>query len=649
MFISYFEPFRTRNEEAFDLNFFYKQLYSFKNEDVLYITNEFYFKPVEYYIEHKSFLKGERLNTTLKYYQYELPTNDQLNTISKYLISDDLFYELKQKYNNDITQIEKFLLTEVFEPLYEKFDFIIDNLKKKHKNIECIFVIKNCPSIEKVAQKYNIPVVHYEIATFRNPMYVQTGYFDFRGVNGYTECEKRYNRFKKEINNHRVNILSKKELLNLLRINYDYFLNKKIKHPKYKVGVAGQVYNDSNLIAYSNGYDSEKLLGITLKYFKEKDIIVRNHPGNPPEKFFKFKNIDTSSSAAEFIQKCKSIITINSSVGLEAILFNKSVFILGDSPFKFLSKEISKFNNDKKVVEELLKLNFFIFGYLVPFKYLFAPEYIRWRLTFPDECAIYEKNFEFYKELKKMNKIEIENYLKQLSISANNVLMKDMYLWSNTPIGESNQEIIKQRTGATDFDEKNTNSRTYKIIKEINNLLKSKKINNDATLLDITCSDEIVISKIKKMFQYLNVYGIDCAIEEFNINNEVKNSGVHLYKGYIQHLFRYKPNIKFDIVIMLNSYRGWNSAKFNEKDKDIPELADKWFEENARFIIVTATEEQIKKLRTIFNVKILGRGESNSIMILLSKEKIFTNFFDKLINTLNYRKVKKEIKKGVYL
>ncbi len=237
-----------------------------------------------------------------------------------------------------------------------------------------------------------------------------------------------------------------------------------------------------------------------------------------------------------------------------------------------------------------------------------------------------------------MNKVisSSEQYLEKIENMSKNVNMEDMYLWPNTPIGESDQSIICERCGASDYDYKNKNSRSYKIIKSLKLLIHNGF--NGGGVIDITCGDAIIISEIKKAFPFLDVYGIDCAKEHFIYGKKILTSGVKLYKGYIQHLFASTPKQKFDVAIMLNSYRGWNSAQLKERDKDLPQLADEWFINNSRYTIVTATREQILGLlNKKLNVAIIGKGESDSLMIMFSKtENCKNNIVYRLLNLIKY-------------
>jgi hypothetical protein len=86
---------------------------------------------------------------------------------------------------------------------------------------------------------------------------------------------------------------------------------------------------------------------------------------------------------------------------------------------------------------------------------------------------------------------------------------------------------------------------------------------------------------------------------------------------------------KFDSVIMLNTYRGWDQAKLKEGEIDLPELADKYFTENARFTFLTMTKSQINHFRRIgFFVKILGYGEWDSLLVVINTEKQYKHLIN---------------------
>mgnify|MGYP000824833701 FL=1 len=48
-------------------------------------------------------------------------------------------------------------------------------------------------------------------------------------------------------------------------------------------------------------------------------------------------------------------------------------------------------------------LNFFAMNYLIPFKFMMDPEYIRWRLSDPSEKEIFEKHLAVHLANKKLD------------------------------------------------------------------------------------------------------------------------------------------------------------------------------------------------------------------------------------------------------
>ncbi|MCR4623247.1 MAG: hypothetical protein K5780_01125 [Alphaproteobacteria bacterium] len=239
----------------------------------------------------------------------------------------------------------------------------------------------------------------------------------------------------------------------------------------------------------------------------------------------------------------------------------------------------------------------------------------------------------------------IEEYLCKLEEIAKNSDLKNMYLWPRTPDTKTHQDKIIERIGVSDWEDTNPVSRPYKVIKELKRLLKSKKIKETFSLVDITCGDAIVLSKVKKAFPYMHAYGVDCFKDRFETHQDCYKQGIKIYKGYIQDMFNRKlpENTKFDAAIMFNSYRGWRSADLKDYEKDLPDLADDYFANQVRFTFLTATKNQIKQLKKIgFSVKFLGNGEDDSLMIVITRnEPLFCNVIERIIN---YAKMKIYIK-----
>ena len=380
VFLSFLMPYPIRSIEAPYLWIFYKQLSSFQSDEIIFVGSKDYKNvPSSFYNRFEVNQENAIFNN------YEIPTIEQINKYLFYEFPTEIFDKLNTKNQFNTNKVFSEILTQYIldieiyiEKLLIEFSFNFD--------IVGLLLWCNFPSIKKIANKYNIPTIHNELGVFRKPNYLQTAYFDFSGVNGNTESLSRFFDFKDNFNIESIYSLSKiKEIF----LDIDFEFNT---HSNYliDIGIALQVEDDSNILAYSNGFDSISLIRWVKDNYKNKSILIREHPSSHLS-YKKFGNIDFSQNSIGFINKCESIITINSSVGLEALLFNKNVKILGDSPFAF----IDKLSNDK---EKLLAINFAVFGYMIPYEFLFNYNYYLWRLSKPTEQEIFNKHLKFYEQ-----------------------------------------------------------------------------------------------------------------------------------------------------------------------------------------------------------------------------------------------------------
>lgn len=375
MFISFLYPINIRNTEAPYLWVFYKQLQEMYPEEVVFMGSKEYFYTPEYF-EKKGRMEVGVDNCN--YNSYSIPSLSKISRYKKYIFDDKAINKLVLHYNKGINDVWKELLLHRNVAFEIEIERVLHIVLEENKNIEGFIAWCNCPSLEYVANKYNLKVIYNEIGPFRPPYYQYRAYFDFSGVNGNTECNKRYEFFKVECKKLKKSIpmFEREKLLEYL----SYYRTTKEREISYKVGVALQVEDDSNMLAYSNGFNNYSLIDATKIEFSPKDVLIRQHPGSHNDYSKLGCELDTSPNSATFINKCSEIHTINSSVSIEAILYGRKTVIYGDSPFSFLMDDDDDF---------LAKLNFVIISYLVPYQLLFCYDYYKWRMSFPNEIAIY--------------------------------------------------------------------------------------------------------------------------------------------------------------------------------------------------------------------------------------------------------------------
>lgn len=449
MFISFLYPFPIRNVEAPYLWVYYKQLTELDPQSVVFIGSKEYFFNPNYFLKKNRF---ELSKDNYVYNKYDIPNIEQINSYENFIIDSSVFSGLENKFGNSFDLIWKYLLTERYEPLERLLESILKQIIDKHNDIKAILSWCNCPSLQNIADKLGIKVIYNEVGALRPPFYNYMAYFDFSGVNGNTESEKRYKNFLEEINKKNINIPNFKlhELLDIIsnkKQNIKSFSNKKT----FKAGIALQVENDSNILAYSNGFNNFEIINLVKQYYNNDEILVRQHPSGFLD-YSKLKcEMDTSASSADFIQKCNEIYSINSSVALEGFLFEKKVNILGESPFKFLMK--------LKKEDINLALTFILFGYMIPYELLFNKDYYNFRLSNKiNELDIFLYHFKFYLEKNSSKYLSSNEQIDKIRRQCIN--MKE----ENNKIREENEKIKEESNR----------------IKEENNRMKEKldSINN---------------------------------------------------------------------------------------------------------------------------------------------------------------------------
>lgn len=225
-------------------------------------------------------------------------------------------------------------------------------------------------------------------------------------------------------------------------------------------------------------------------------------------------------------------------------------------------------------------------------------------------------------ELQTSTAVPHAGYLESVERLADGREPGDLYLWPRTPIDDLQGEI-QRRIGFDDYQVGESRSRPALIIQQIELLIRDGLLANDFSIIDICCGDAVVLSQIKQAFPRAQVYGVDLLKGELETHERVQFGGVRLFKGFVQDLFRSDVETPFDLVMMLNTYRGWESADLREHERDLPELAEAWFAKNSRYTVLTAKPSQVTHLKGLgFAVQKMGKGEDRSVMVCLSTARL---------------------------
>ncbi|WP_431607496.1 GT99 family glycosyltransferase N-terminal domain-containing protein [Pantoea dispersa] len=396
-YLFFWLPYDVKYSYETFLTAFYLSVKRFPGNDAIHIGHEQLFKDVPSHIP-EDWLAG---------FNSSLPDNEELRNLDKIIWSSEVFAELEDKLQSK-NLVWEHILTKEYEPLVDMFDAEVVRIKKEN-DIKAIILWSNCPSVKKVASAHQIPVIHNELGPLREPTYLPTCYFDFSGVNGNTEAANRFERYEGKGDNFAH--FGRLALLSLFLKDVKPIR----KFDEFDIGLPLQVEDDSNIIAYSNGFDNSELIDYAKS--KSNSVLVRKHPYGRVD----YKDIESGAeklSPQEFIALCKEVLTINSSVGFEALLWGKPGKVLGDSPFSYINYESKNY---------MSALRFALLNYLTPFDFLFNIEYYDWRITMPDENSIAEKHlFHYLNQKHGWNRENIDFY--KIPVELEKILFRNLNL-----------------------------------------------------------------------------------------------------------------------------------------------------------------------------------------------------------------------------
>lgn len=320
-------------------------------------------------------------------YNYKLPTPEQMDCVERLLVEQSSLSRTEDRHLSPNKIWAETLLAEI----PDLTTAVRRSLGMAAKRPDALILWANCPSASAAARESGISVVHNELGPLRRPWFKPTAYFDTRGVNGQTSSLDRWKAF--DSGGYRVPVLSRTRLLQLLGAHR---WSASISGRRYRAGVALQVPTDSNIIAFGHGNANLDAILTAQRYFG--DVLVRPHPSMIER--YSGLSVDWHEGVdpSDFLYSIDHLVTVNSSMALEAMLRGVPTTILGDSPFAFGSVT-PRAQVERDDCEMLRWLNWIVFGYLIPEGLLFNERYYLWRLRpETDEMSVYMAHFNFWTE-----------------------------------------------------------------------------------------------------------------------------------------------------------------------------------------------------------------------------------------------------------
>lgn len=431
---------------------FYKFLYHCQQNDWPILAQEEYFEdpstqeekyPIRLAdvskINNIPDLKSIKLKNKNK---YAITKEETESVLKEYSSKDDAWINLM--YNKN-------------KVLYNILDKKIKKILEDHKDVKYIILWRYNETIDQIRKKYGLGLINMEMSGFRKNSYRFTlCYFQHSDKYQSKEFDEKYERFTKELKTEKVNMLNRNQLINLM-VSKDE-LNNMIDE-EYYTGFAMGLAKDYDTIATKSKTNNEILKELT-SFEKKSTILIRKHPANYHYKYDHENEfiLDHSISSIQFLSRCHRIVSSVSNIGMEAMLFGKTCYVLGNMPFKRFGYN-SLDCNDEYVIN-MQDLNFLIFCYLVPYEIALTQEYLDFREKNPTEVEIYNYHYKYI-----MNK-----YGKQLSQTVTKKAHDD---WS-----KKQQEFVEIKKRCIELDaqvQAIINSRTWKIMEPLRKIKKVYK------------------------------------------------------------------------------------------------------------------------------------------------------------------------------
>jgi hypothetical protein len=379
MILSLINNYNIRPCKAQYLWVFYKQIHDFKKNEIHFILDE------DYIARYSETTRWEMKSSEAMKHFYIPPSYSDVLSCYHTIFN----HESTSTKSSKSTSLKKFMFEHNEQLTHLTRDLV------NQKKIKCGLTWVNNTSFKSELKINGIKLIHNELGPLRSPLYKDTCYFDFSGVNGNTEFDSRFQKFILDYEKGKIKLLTHSELLSIISSSERVYkrllsISESTESKPYQIGLPLQVENDTNIIAFNNDFSIIDLISKAIDIAEVKNVLIRNHPHATLKASSQYYNVDSNVEILEFINRVNEVMTINSSVGFESVLLNKKVTYFGDNPF---ANSVNRINNEK---DRLLFLNFAIISYLVKIEFMYNLDYIDLRLDCNDENILFKEGLNMW-------------------------------------------------------------------------------------------------------------------------------------------------------------------------------------------------------------------------------------------------------------
>lgn len=322
-------------------------------------------------------------------------TLDEVKDVEQYFVPDEIFDGL-EKEKGSRTEMLIDMSTQPNPKLDECLQQIFVQIKQRHpdEKIEGIFhCLEGFESLKKIADENDSPLINYSFSAFRKVHgYRQTLYAANLKTHFWDdkECAGRYDKFLQEehsmlpvfTNQELIAMIGKQHTLPLIQLIYS--------QPKYEMGICCECYALLPQVFKNKPYTDDDVFYECKRLFGSDKLKVRSHAAHLND--IQVDRSEVHNDPVSTILSCKRLTAVQSQILLKVLLWKRTAVLNTPSlAFGFLCDK--DYQSEK--IADLVGLNYFILGYLIPSELMFSDEYWKWRLTNPSEVEIYRRHLNY--------------------------------------------------------------------------------------------------------------------------------------------------------------------------------------------------------------------------------------------------------------
>ena len=322
-------------------------------------------------------------------------TLDEVKDVEQYFVPDVIFDKL-EKLDGSRTEMLFDVNSQPNIKLDEYLYQIFTQIQQRHsgERIEGIFhCLEGFESLRKIAEIFHCPLINYSFSAFRKVHgYRQTLY----SANLYThfwngnECAERYKKFLQE-DHSSLPVFSNKELISIIGKEHTLpQIQLMNSQPRYEMGICCECFSLMPQVFKNKRYTDDDIFYECKKLYGSDNLKVRSHAAHLND--IQVDRNEVHNDPVSTILSCRRLTAVQSQILLKVLLWGRTTVTKTNSlPFTYLCE--NDYTSNKTV--DILGLNYFILGYLIPSDLMFSDDYWKWRLTKPSEIAIYKRHFDF--------------------------------------------------------------------------------------------------------------------------------------------------------------------------------------------------------------------------------------------------------------